>query len=69
MFCYENKVFHPVYLSDRSDCMDLLLISNNFVSHYVHIKDFDRYMFNKTKHTWKNIFVNAVCNVLVVKVY
>ena len=30
--------------------MDLLLISNGFVSHYVYIKDFNRFMFNKTKH-------------------
>ena len=50
VFCYENKVVYHVYLSDKSDCMDLLLTSNNFVSHYVYIKDFDRLMFNKTKH-------------------
>ena len=50
-FCYENKVVYPVYLSDQKfhDSMDLLLTSNKFVSHYVHIKDFNRLMFNKTK--------------------
>ena len=26
VFCYENKVVYPVYLSDRNDIMDLLLI-------------------------------------------
>ena len=49
VFCYENKVVYPVYLSDQKfdDSMDLLLISNNFTSHYVYIKDFNRLMFNK----------------------
>ena len=64
--CYENKVIYPVYLSDISDYMDLLLISNGFVSHYVHIKDFDRFMFNKTKHRRKNTFVRDVYSVLAV---
>ena len=52
VFCYENKVVYPVYLSDQkfSDSMDLLLISDKFKSHYVYIKDFDRFMFNKTKY-------------------
>ena len=42
---------YPVYLSDQKfdDCMDLLLISNKFTSHYVYIKDFNKLMFNKTK--------------------
>ena len=56
MFCYENKVVYPVYLSDRGDTMDLLLISNGLVSHYVYIKDFDRCMFNKTKYKGKKYF-------------
>ena len=40
VFCYENKVVYPVYLSDQkfSDSMDLLLISDKFKSHYVYIK-------------------------------
>ena len=29
--------------------MDLLLVNDKKKSHYVYIKDFDRYMFNKTK--------------------
>ena len=51
MFCYENKTVYPAYLSDQkfNDSIDLLLISNNSVSHYVYIKDFNRFMFNKTK--------------------
>ena len=59
MFCYENKLTYPVYLSDQKfrDSMDLLLISDECNSHYMYIKDFDRFMFNKTKSkTRKNFF-------------
>ena len=61
VFCYENKVIYPVYLSNQNfdDSMDLLLISNNFVSHYVYIKDFNRLMFNKTKHKGKKYFCKS----------
>ena len=34
----------------------MLLISNEFKSHYVHIKDFDRFMFNKAKNKNKKYF-------------
>ena len=42
VFCYENKLVYPVYLSNQKfkDSMDLLLISNDFKSHYVYIEDF-----------------------------
>ena len=58
VFYYENKVVYPVYLSDQkfSDSMDLLLISDKSKSHYVYIKNFDRFMFNKTKHKSKKNF-------------
>ena len=58
VFCYDNKLIYPVYLSDQkfNDNMDLLLISNEFKSHYVYIKDFDRFMFNKTKNRNKKHF-------------
>ena len=56
VFCYESKTTYPVYLSDQNDSMDLLLISNGFVSHYVYIKDFNRFMFNKTKYKGKKYF-------------
>ena len=36
--------------------MDLLLISNQSKSHYVYIKDFDRFMFNKAKNKNKTFF-------------
>ena len=61
VFCYENKVIYPVYLSNQrfNDCLDLLLVSNNFVSHYVYIKDFNRVMFNKTKHKVRKYFCKS----------
>ena len=42
-FCYENEIIYLVYLSNQNfdDNMDLLLISNNFVCHYVYIKEFN----------------------------
>ena len=69
VFCYENKAFYPVYLSNKkfSDNMDLLLISDEFRSHYVYIKIFDRFMFNKTNYKGENIFVGVIYSVLVMK--
>ena len=51
VLCYENKLTYPVYLSDQKfkNCMDLLVMSSE-KSHYVYIKDFNRFMFNKTKN-------------------
>ena len=62
--CYENKVVYPVYLSNRSfnDYLDLLLISNDFTNHYVYIKDFNRLMFNNTRHKGKKYFFNIQNN-------
>ena len=39
VFCYENKLTYPVYVSyqEFKNCMDLLLISNENKSHYVYI--------------------------------
>ena len=61
VFCYENKMIYPVYLSNQcfNDCLDLLLISNDFTSHYMYIKDFDRLMFNKTRHKGKKYFCKS----------
>ena len=56
-FCYENKVVYPVHLSDQifNDSIDLLLISNNFTSHYVYIKDFNRLMYRGKNAVFKFI--------------
>ena len=51
LFSYENDLTYPVYVSDQKfkNCMDLLLVSNENKSHYVYIKDFNRFMCNKEK--------------------
>ena len=53
-----NKLTYPVFLSDQNfnDNMDLLLTSNEFKSHYACIKDFDRFMLDKTKNRNKKHF-------------
>ena len=68
-FSYDNKLTYPVYSSNPklSDSMNLLLISDKFKSHYVYVKYFDRFMFNKTKYKSKNTFVRIAYSVLVVK--
>ena len=58
MFGYENKLVFPIYVSDQKfeDSMDLLLLIDDDKSHYVYIKDFDRFMFHKTKNKNKKWF-------------
>ena len=65
MFGYENRFVSPIYILEQKckDSIDLLLLIDNDKSHYVYIKDFNRFMFHKTK----NGFVEAVYSVLVVK--
>ena len=50
--CYENKLVFPIYASDqkREDSMDWLLLTDDDKSDFVHIKDFDRVLFHKTKN-------------------
>ena len=57
-FGYENDLVYPVHISKQKfkDCMDLLLINDENISHYVYIKDFSRFMLNKTKHQNKTHF-------------
>ena len=58
VYCYENGLTYPVYVSDQKfhSCMDLLLITDKNKSHYVYIKDFNRFMCNKTKNKNKKYF-------------
>ena len=51
LFCYESGLSYPIYVSNQNfkDCMELLLMSNENKSHYVHVKDFNGFMCNKTK--------------------
>ena len=70
VFGYENGLVFPIYVSNQifEDSMDLLLLIDDDKSHYVYIKDFDRFMFHKTKQKKiKNGFVEVIYSVLVVK--
>ena len=61
VFGYENKLDFPVYISDQTfkNSIDLLLLINGDQSHYVYIKDFDRFMFHKTKNKNKKWFCKS----------
>ena len=58
MFCYENGLVFPIYVSYQKfeDSVDLLLLIDDGKSHYVYNKDFDRFMFHKTKNKNKKLF-------------
>ena len=51
VFCYENEMVFPIYVSDKEfeNSMDLLLLINDDKSHYVYIKDFNTFMFHKNE--------------------
>ena len=70
VFSYDDSYnVYPVYISKNNynDCMDLLLIHSDEVdedtyenkNHYVYIKDFNRFMFNKTKYKNKKYFCKS----------
>ena len=50
--CYENKLIYPVHISDQKfkNSIDLLIISDKIKSHCVYIKDFNKFLFSKTKN-------------------
>ena len=70
VFSYEQKLVFSIYASDQKfqDSMNLLLLIDDDKSHYVYIKDFNRFMFHKTKNKKKNGLVEVIYSVLVVKV-
>ena len=61
VFGYENKLVFPVYISDQTfkSSIDLLLLINDDQSHYVYIKDFNTFMFRKTKNKNKKWFCKS----------
>ena len=61
VFVYENGLVFPIYVSGQKfeDSMHLLLFIDNDKSHYVYIKDFDRFMFHKTKNKNKKWFCRS----------
>ena len=58
VFGYEDELIFQTYISDQKfeDSMDLLLLIDDDKSHYVYIKDFNRFMFHKTKNKNKKWF-------------
>ena len=58
VFGYEDKQPYPIYVSKEKyeDHMELLLVTENENKHYVLIKDFNRFMFNQTKHEHRKHF-------------
>ena len=61
VFCYENGLSFPVYVSDQNfeDLIDLSLVTDCDKTHYVYIKDFDRSMFHKTRNKNKKCFCKS----------
>ena len=58
LFGYEEKQKFPIYISKEKyqDHMELLLITEGENKHYVLIKDFNKFMFNQTKHEHRKYF-------------
>ena len=58
VFGYELKQPYPIYVSKEKyqDHMELLLITKGENKHYVLIKDFNKFMYNQTKHEHRKHF-------------
>ena len=58
VFGYMDKQFYPIFVSKQNHekVLNLLLITEGEKHHYVLIKDFNRMMFNKTKHQHRKCF-------------
>ena len=58
LFGYEEKQKFPIYISKEKfiDHMELLLITEGENNHYVLIKDFNKFMYNQTKHEHRKYF-------------
>ena len=54
---YENVLVFPIYVSRQKfeDFMDLLLLIDDENSHYMYIKDFNKFMFHETKNKNKKM--------------
>ena len=62
MFGYENGLIVPIFVSDKKfeNSIDLLLLIDDDKSHYVYIKEFDRFMFHKTNNKNKEMVLQAL---------
>ena len=61
VFGYENGMVSTIYVLDQKieDFVDFLLLIDDGTSHYVYIKDFNRFMFHKTKNKNKKWFCRS----------
>ena len=61
MFGYEDELAFPIYISDQKfkDSIGLLFLNDDDKSHYVYIKDFERFMFHEIKNKNKNWFCRS----------
>ena len=66
----KNGLVFPIYYSDQKfeDSMDLLFLIDDDKSHYVYIKDFNRFSFTKQRIKAKYTFVGVTYSALVVKI-
>ena len=58
VFSYEDKQPYPVYVSKEKyeDHIELLQVTKDENKHYVLIKDFNKFMYNQTKHKERKNF-------------
>ena len=59
IFSYENKLTFSIHVSDQNseNSMDLFPVIDKNKLHYEYIKDFNRFMFHKTKNKNEKIFL------------
>ena len=71
VFGFENRLVFQIYVSYQKfeDSMNFLLLTDDDKSHYVYIKDFDRFIFHKTKNKNKKWFCRSCLQCLGMKVY
>ena len=62
VFGYEDKQPYPVYISKEKceDHIELLLVTKDENEHYVLIKDFNKLMYNQTKHKERKNFMHCL---------
>ena len=58
VFGYENEQLYPIHISKETfeDQMNLLLVTEDEKKHYVLIKDFDKFMYNQSRHKERKHF-------------
>ena len=69
VFCYQNKLIFPIYISDQKfeNLMDLLLVNDESKRRCVLLKFLTDLCFTKQRIKTKNTFARVVYSALVVK--